>query len=265
MTAKFPLVVALATVLGTAQATDQEWVLRIKKEAQNLSINLGGTHIYGSGKDRIKGSGVVVEKARAVAAFNRVRLDGPVDARLTPAPEASVKVSADDNIEPLVTTVVEGETLVIGVKPGSSFVSRQPVRVWVDFKTLQALQVRASGDAQVDRVKADRFHLDISGSGDVDIGLLEVGELSARLSGSGDLQLAGRADRQAWELSGSGDVSAAALSGQKAHARLSGSGDLRLGVCQELDATLSGSGDLTYSGRPAVKSQVSGSGELIRR
>ncbi len=257
----------LALFVGfSVQAEEQEWVLRIKKEAHNVAINLSSSTVYGSGSQRTKGSGQQVEKARSVGSFSRVRLDGPVDAKLVPSSGAeAVRVSADDNIEPMVTTVVEGDTLVIGIKEGGSFSTRHPVRVLVDFKQLQALQLRGSGDAQIDRVKGDRFQLDLNSSGDVSIGLLEVRELVARLSGSGDLQVAGKAELQDWDLSGSGDVSAASLSGVKAKARLSGSGDLCLGVNQELDATLSGSGDLTYSGRPKLQSKVSGSGELISR
>lgn len=264
-----PLLALIAASLLplTAAAEEQEWVLRIKKEAQQLAISVGGSTIYGSGAQRIKGSGQLVDKARAIGGpFSRVRLDGPVDVQLQPASgDAALRVQADDNIEPLVTTKLDGETLVIGVQDNASFSTRNPLRVKLDFKQLQSLQVRGSGDAQLDRLKGERLDLDLSGSGDVRIGLLEVRELQARLSGSGDLSVAGKAEQQDWDLSGSGDVSAASLSGQRAKARLSGSGDLRLGVNQELDAKLSGSGDLAYSGRPQIKSQISGSGELIAR
>lgn len=256
----------IAASLGpSAHAEEHEWTLRIKNEAKQLSIQLGGTQLYGSGGTRIKGSGNLVSKTRAVGAFRTVRVDGPVDVRLQQAGSEGLSVRADDNLEPLVSTVVEGDTLVVGIKPGSSFSTKNELRVLVDFKQLQRVQVRGSGDVQLDRLKAERLELDLSGSGDVDIGLLEVKDLMARLSGSGDLALAGQAEQQDWELNGSGDVSAASLSGQRARARLSGSGDLRLGVTQELDARLSGSGDLTYSGRPTVKSQISGSGELYKR
>jgi hypothetical protein len=261
------LAAALLAVLvcTPALAEEQEWVLRIKKEAQQLSISMGGNTIYGSSANRIKGSGVQVDKARSVAAFSRIRLDGPVDVRLAPAEKEGLRVQADDNIEPLVTTTVEGDTLVVGLKDGSSFSTRHPLRVLVDFRSLQALQIKGSGDAHIERLKGERFELSLSGSGDARIGLLEVRELTATLSGSGDLTVAGSAEQQDWSLSGSGDVSAASLTGQRVKARLSGSGDLRLGVSQELDASLSGSGDLSYAGRPQLRSKVSGSGELRQR
>lgn len=259
------LALAAACLMPSARAEDKEWVLRIKQEAKSLAISLNGSSSYGSGANRVKGSGSLVERARAVTPFSRVRVDGPVDVQLVQAGTEALKVVADDNIEPMVTTAVEGDTLVVGIQRGSGFSTRHPVKVVVDFKQLASLSLKGSGDAQLDRLKGERLQLDLSGSGDVAIGLLEVRDLLARLSGSGDVRVAGQADQQDWDLSGSGDVSAGSLSGRQARARLSGSGDLSLGVVQELDATLTGSGDLRYAGRPKVRSQVSGSGEMLTR
>ncbi len=250
---------------AAASAEEQEWVLRVKQEARSLAITLNGHSSYGSGAHRVQGSGQLVERARAVSPFSRVRVDGPVDVQLVQASAEALRVVADDNIEPLVATSVEGDTLVVGIKPGSGFRTRHPVRVVVDFKQLAGLSLKGSGDARLERFKGERLQLELSGSGNVAIGLLEVRELLGRLSGSGDVQVAGQADQQDWDLSGSGDVSASSLSGRQVRARLSGSGDASLGVAQELDATLSGSGDLRYAGRPKLRSQVTGSGELTAR
>lgn len=255
----------LGLTVSAARAEEQEWVLRIKNEAKHLSVTVGQTTMYGSGSARVKGSGQWVERARAVAPFSRVRVDGPVDVRLAQSASEGVKVGADDNLEPLVTTAVEGDTLVVGIKPGSAFSTRQPLRVAVDFKDLQGLEMRGSGDASLDRLKGDRLRVQVSGSGDLTVGLLELREFSVSMSGSGDLAVAGQVEVLDLQVSGSGDVSAGSLGARQAKVQLSGSGDARLGVSQELDAQLSGSGDLRYAGRPRVKSQVSGSGELMAR
>jgi hypothetical protein len=263
---RLALTTLFAACLTTAAwAEEQEWVLRVKQEAKSLAITLNGHSSYGSGANRVQGSGHVVERARAVSPFSRVRVDGPVDVQLVQGGAEAVRVVADDNIEPLVSTSFEGDTLVVGIKPGAGFKTRNAVKVVVDFRQLAALSLKGSGDARLDRFKGERLQLELSGSGDASIGLLEVRELQARLSGSGDVQAAGQADQQDWDLSGSGDVSAGSLSGRQVRARLSGSGDASLGVAQELDATLSGSGDLRYAGRPKLRSQVTGSGELMAR
>ncbi|MDT9000134.1 head GIN domain-containing protein [Paucibacter sp. APW11] len=251
-----------AAAAAAAADRDGDWNLRIKQEGKGLTIHWGGTHHYGDHNSKLKGSGVLVDKVRAVAVFSRVRVDGPIDVRMSQAAADELRVQADDNIEPLIETRVEGDTLVVGLKPHSGFDCRNEPRVNIAFKALQSLQMKGSGDVRLDRLKADSFNLNITGSGDLHMGLVELRELNASLSGSGDLEVAGRADAQNWSLSGSGDVSARALSGKTVKAHLSGSGDMDLGVSEQLDAKLSGSGDLSYAGRPKVSKSVTGSGEL---
>ncbi|WP_374435267.1 head GIN domain-containing protein [Inhella sp.] len=221
------LTLACLALAPTAWATDKEWTLNIKQESNGLTIHLGGNTTVGDPGRRIKGSGRVVEPQRALAPFSRVQVKGPVDVVLVQGEREEARVRADDNLEALVTTQVEGDTLTVALKPGASFSTRTDLRVTVSFKQLQALQLSSSGDAKLDRFKGEKLALELNGSGDLRIGQLEVRELSAQLSGSGDLQLAGSAERQDWSLSGSGD--------------------------------------LAYAGRPVVKSRVSGSGELMGR
>lgn len=256
----------LAASAQLAQADEgNDWKLRIKKEGDGWSINLNGPREYGPNAKRLRGSGNVVEKARQVGAFTKLRLEGPVDVRVNQAAADAVKVSADDNIEPLVETRVDGDTLVVRLQPGAGFTTRQTPVVSVDAKALQAIVVNGSGDLSLERFKGDQLALTLSGSGDLRVGLLEVRELNATLSGSGDVRVAGRADAQSWTLNGSGDVDARSLPGRSAKAQLNGSGDLDLGVVETLDASVRGSGDLSYGGRPQVKQSVSGSGEIHRR
>jgi hypothetical protein len=218
------LVVSLS---AAALEKENEWSLRIKEEAQGWVAKLHGATSYsgGSGHNRIKGSGVMVDRVRSVASFSHVRLDGPVDAQLTQGASEALHVVADDNIEPLIETRVVGDTLVISLKEGAGFSTRRAPYVRVDIKTLSGMELKGSGDLQMDRLKTDALSLSLSGSGDLSLGLLEARELTGSLSGSGDVQLAGRADTQSWLLSGSGDVRAQSLQGKSVRARLSGSGD----------------------------------------
>ncbi|MDM4768219.1 head GIN domain-containing protein [Pelomonas sp. SE-A7] len=259
-----PFALLLATQAATA-GNDNDWRLRIKKDVNGWSASLSGPSEYGPSNRRTKGSGHVVEKARAIAPFTKLRLEGPIDVRLNQAGSESLKITADDNIEPLIESKVEGDTLVLRVQQGAGYSTRHSPVAWLDFKQLQALTISGSGDATLDRLKGDSLALTLSGSGDLRIGLLEVKQLSATLSGSGDLSLAGKADQQTWALHGSGDVDARSLVGNSCKAQLSGSGDLELGVVELLDVSLSGSGDLSYAGRPKLTQRVSGSGEVSAR
>lgn len=259
------LTLAAALTASAAFAGDNDWRLRIKKESDGWTASFSGPMDYGSGKNRVRGSGVKVEKARALGAFTRLRIDGPFDVKLTQAASDQATVVADDNIEPMVETVVEGDALVIRMKRDGGFTTRSAPLVRVEARTLQAIHVNGSGDLTVERFKADALSVQVIGSGDIHFGLVEVKDLSVGISGSGDVRLAGRADQQSWNVSGSGDVDARALSGRSAKASLSGSGDVSLGVTEQLDVQLSGSGDLSYAGRPQLRQSVSGSGEIHRR
>jgi len=261
---------ALLTLIATCSAAaawagDNDWRLRIKKEADGWSASLSGPMDYGSGRQRVKGSGVGVEKTRALPAFGKLRIDGPVDIRLQQSDVDRAVVVADDNIEPLIETVVEGDSLVVRLKRDAGFTVRSAPIVRLEARALQAIAVNGSGDLSVERFKGDSLSLSIVGSGDVDFGLVELRELSVGISGSGDVRLAGRAEQQSWSISGSGDVDARALAGRAAKVVLHGSGDLALGVTEALDVQLSGSGDVSYAGRPQLRQSVSGSGEIHRR
>ncbi len=251
--------------VSLAMADDNDWRLRIKKDAEGWTAHLSGPMDYGSGRPRIKGSGVRVERVRALAAFTKLRIDGPVDVQLAQAGSDQATVVADDNVEPLVETVVEGDTLVVRLKREAGFTTRSAPLLRVDARAVQSIALRGSGDLVVDRFKADSLALHVEGSGDVQMGLVELQSLQVGISGSGDVRVAGRADQQRWKLSGSGDVDASSLTGRTAQVDISGSGDASLGVTEQLDATLSGSGDLHYAGRPQLRQSVSGSGDIHRR
>lgn len=258
---------ALATALcaSAAQAGENDWHLRIKKEVDGWSASFTGPVEYGGGKHRVRGSGVKVEKTRALSAFSKLRLDGPVDVKLSQGGSDQATVIADDNIEPLVETVVEGDTLVVRLKRDTSFTTRGALAVKLSARTLQAIAIEGSGDLRMDNFKGDSLGLTVNGSGDAYFGLVDVKDLNVAISGSGDVRLAGRAEQQSWTLSGSGDVDARALAGRAAKVQSSGSGDLSLGVTEQLDAQLSGSGDVSYAGRPQLRQSVTGSGEIQRR
>ncbi|CAM3929540.1 head GIN domain-containing protein [Roseateles saccharophilus] len=259
------LTLATALAAGAASAGDNDWRLRIRKEVDGWSASFSGPMDYGSGRSRVRGSGVKVEKSRALAAFTKLRIDGPIDVRLNQAGSDQATVVADDNIEPLIETVVEGDALIVRMRRDAGFTTRSAPLVRLDARALQAIAVNGSGDLGVEHFKGDSLGLNVIGSGDVHLGAVELRELNVSISGSGDVRLAGRAEQQSWSVSGSGDVDARSLSGRAAKVSINGSGDVELGVTEQLDVQLSGSGDLNYAGRPQLRQSVSGSGEIHRR
>jgi hypothetical protein len=210
----------------------------------------------------VEGSGNVIEEERSVGAFTRVVLAGPVDVRLKRADAERAIVRADDNIVPLIETRVEGGQLFVEMRKDASFRTRNKLSVVVEFRQLDGVQVRGSGDLLADDVKAAIFESTINGSGNVRINRLEADTVAVSVSGSGNFNARGRAARLGVLIEGSGDVHAENLEAKTAAVSVRGSGDARVYATETLQARISGSGDIRYRGAPHVEKKVGGSGEV---
>jgi len=246
---------AVATLAVTAAAVFTAFALPLPAHA--ITINIGGDG------NTVKGSGKEVTVARPVAAFSALRLDSSVDVQAHQGTAPSVTVHADDNIEPLIETVVDGDTLVVRTKKGSGYYSHHKVMVDVVFTSLTAVQQRGSGDLHIDKISGPKFESSISGSGDLQIENAQVGAFTLSIAGSGDVVIAGTADEARFGIAGSGDINARNFAARKVNVSVSGSGDAHVNATEALEARVAGSGDVTYSGHPRdVSRHVSGSGSI---
>jgi len=219
------------------------------------------TLIIGSGP-MIEGSGNMVDDVRNVSGYTRVVLNGPIDVQLKHTGAEKVVVHADDNLVPLIETRVEGGKLSVGLKSDVSFRTRSKLSVLVEFKQLDALQLRGSGDVQADVIKATIFEGVLQGSGNLRIERLEADTVAVSIAGSGDFDARGHAEKVGFVIQGSGDVNAAELQARSAAVRIAGSGDARVHATETLQARIAGSGDVRYRGTPQVEKKVAGSGDV---
>jgi len=247
----------LATLLVTAAAVATAFLIPTPARALTITVSAG------NGPNRVVGSGKEVVVARKIGAFSTLRVDGPIDVDAHPGANPGVTVHAEDNVEPLIETMVEGDALVVRLRRDSSLSTHRAPRVEVEFATLAASRQTGSGNLRVHGLDAPRFDAAISGSGDFQLDDAQLGSLSVSVSGSGDVRLAGHADGARYHIAGSGDIDAGALAARRVDIGISGSGDAHVNATQALDARVSGSGDITYSGQPHdVSRRVSGSGSI---
>jgi hypothetical protein len=213
--------------------------------------------------NRVQGSGKVIDDKRAIGPFTRLRLDSAITVNARPAGAPGVTVHADDNIAPLILTTVEGDTLVVKIKPNTGIRTDSPLIVNVDFTKLTQADLRGSGDLNVTALKGEQFELSLAGSGDVRLDNAELGKLTTRLAGSGDIWVKGKCEDAGYNIAGSGDVHAAELQAKRVNVDIAGSGDVRVYASEALSVQIAGSGDVAYSGNPPkVSSRVVGSGDL---
>ncbi len=192
-----------------------------------------------------RGSGQLTTESRPVSGFTKVELSGTGELAIEKTGTESLSISAEDNILPLLTSEVAGDTLTLGTKPNSSIVPTKPITYSLTVKDLTGLAVSGSGSVRVSNVTTT--------------------SLSIKISGSGAIAADGNVNDQDLEISGSGHYLADGLTSKAVKARISGSGTASVAAADVLDVEISGSGSLTYSGNPQVTQEISGSGKLIKK
>lgn len=194
--------------------------------------------------DAVVGSGILATEERSVEAFDRVSVSGSATVEIAVGDEQSVAVEGDDNVVPIVLTVVRDG--VLEVSTDGSYMTDVGVTVRITVPELVGVTLSGSGDVVATGVDALDFAIDITGSGEV--------------------RVTGRTDIVSVGITGSGDADLFGLIAREAHASILGSGDIQVHATETLDAAVSGSGDITYDGDPSVSEpRITGSGTVAPR
>ncbi|HZH99297.1 MAG TPA: head GIN domain-containing protein [Fimbriimonadaceae bacterium] len=188
----------------------------------------------------VTGSGKSRTESRSVGSFSRVQHESAADVSVLVGPKAGVKITADDNILPLISTSVKNDTLVI--KSSDSFKPKTKVRVEITTPSLTMAYLLGAGNLKVDRLRARIF--------------------AAKLGGAGNVNLNGTCDELRVELSGAGNVQAYNLQAQTVQAVLNGAGNIEVDPHRKLEAQIGGAGNITYKGSPQVDKVVNGAGTI---
>ncbi len=214
------------------------------------------------------GSGNSATEPRSVAEFQAVATSGSMDLVVRQGAQ-SVHVQADDNLLPLLETVVEngrhGATLHVRWKKGERIHTRAKVLVTVSTPKLAAVSNSGSGDIRVEAFQTPTLALALSGSGDARFENLTADEFTVSISGSSDVVGKGRVGKVKIGISGSGDVKLAEMAADEVSVSIAGSGDASVNAAKSLQVSIAGSGDVSYTGNPSLKSSVAGSGSINKR
>jgi len=145
------------------------------------------------------GSGNAVTEPRPVSGFQAIAMRGAIDLVVRQTGREGGQVRADDNVAPLVQTVVDGSgdarTLRVQFKAGESVRAKTPVVVTVDVVKLSAVASSGSGDIRIEALNTPALSLGIAGSSNARLERLDSEQLSIRIAGGGDVLARGPARR----------------------------------------------------------------------
>ncbi len=203
------------------------------------------------------GNGKVITDARQVGAFKRVSINSAVKATVGPGAR-SLTLRADENLLPLLETVIEGDTLVIRTNAGELIAHATALEATITNDVLEG--VDASGAATVTgaATPTTSFPISASGSSDVVLTGLSSTSLTINASGSSTVTVSGAATTGAVTASGASDVHLRGVPLQSLQVDASGSSNVEAQVSGSLTGVASGASDIVITGNPTNSVTVSG-------
>lgn len=217
----------------------------------------------GWGWEKVQGSGRIKTETRALGHFNGVSMGLPGRLELRIGNTESVTIETDDNLLPLIATVIENGSLQI--RSSKRNIDARHLTIVVQAKGVDNLALGGSGSIDADALRGAKVMIDLGGSGTIKLKGVDSDALTVVLGGSGDLKVGGGATRKlSLSIAGSGDVDLGKLQSGDASVNIAGSGEATISVRDNLNVTIAGSGDVNYYGDPKVSKTAIGSGSARR-
>jgi hypothetical protein len=226
------------------------------------ALGAGGLLAVAVARDTVTGSGVSVTEERDIGEVTSVVLAGSGELTIVPGSPASLSVTADDNILPVIETETEGGKLTLHTRSRTDVRPKTKIAYTLTVPRLTAITVSGAGHVKADQLTAGALTVKLSGAGTAKLNNVACKSLALHLSGAGTATVTGVAEKLTVKLSGAGDIDAVGLKASSADVQVSGAGDIRVWATDELKARISGAGGVKYKGSPKVEQKVSGAGRI---
>jgi hypothetical protein len=213
----------------------------------------------------VSGSGKIKTETRDVKDFLAISIEYPAEVVVQQGATESVKVEADDNLLPQLSTEVRDGKLIIenNERDWSKRVnSSETITITITVKDLREIDLSSAGALHVNGLKTDELTLVLSGAGEMTLKELDLQKFDIILSGAGDINADGTADEMNLRISGFGSFDGKDLEALKAEVHITGAGDAHVRVKNDLTASVSGAGSINYYGSPHVVQNISGAGSV---
>jgi hypothetical protein len=185
-----------------------------------------------------------VSEKRSLSGFDRIRLTGPFTTEITAGEQTLVTFSGDRDAVSRITTKVDGDTLIVGMR-GGDWPFQRKARLAIALPMLRGV----AND----------------GAGSVRISGLTGGDIEIENAGAGSIVASGRAANEAVSLDGVGKIDATAVDAHDVTVNNNGVGSVLVRASGVLSMSVNGLGEIRYAGNPShVESQVNGLGRIGR-
>jgi hypothetical protein len=221
------------------------------------SILLLATPVF-SQKDKdketkIEGSGNVVIKDVAVQPFDQLEASGVFNVVLTQGSKESLKIEAEDNLQPLFEIKNEGSKLMVDMKKDSHFNSKKKMTVYITFKNLKGMDLKMVGNVSSEgNLNFGDLSLANKSVGSVDLAL-NAQKLDIKNKSVGNLRLSGKAENAIIRSNSVGAIKASNLLVQTMDIDNDGVGSAEVNAVKELKVKDSFLGKVKNAGSATAK------------
>lgn len=203
------------------------------------------------------GSGRVVTKDMGFTNFDRVEVSSSFTVNIARSDSFKVAISIDDNLVDFLDVRQQGQTVSIGLKPGTY--DNADLKADITMPTLRGVELSGASVGRVAGFEsADNVDIELSGASQLN-GELTTGDMRLQASGASKANLQGAASNLDLGASGASNVNLESLPVQDVKADISGASQVTINASGNLDADLSGASKLFYTGNPHL-GRVSTSG-----
>ena len=217
-----------------------------------LAISGCGIPVSGAGP-AIKGSGVTKEESRDVPAFTGVDVSANFEATVDIGPKASVTLSVDDNLLPLVKTDVKDGRLVVGYVGGQTIRTTKPQKVTIVTPSLDFVRARGASKVTATAGEASTFKAETEGASSIQVGGLVAESVEVKAEGASRITLTGKGKRLTLDVMGASKATMTGASFESAKVDVGGASRGELNVTGSIDGEVSGASSLSVRGNPTTR------------
>lgn len=206
------------------------------------------------------------ERVWNIASFDRVRVDGPFEVRITTGASPRAKASnPDPALLDRLRLDVEGGTLSLRLDRGSDDARRGAAAVpmfTLSTTALKGVTLLSGARVTVTRMSGTRLDLGVTGTGALSVDEASAEQVNATVIGSGSIRVAGRAGKARLVTNGPGTIDADALSAGELFVSLDGSGETRATARYSAEIASTGMGRVNVSGNPKCTVRAAAGGPV---
>lgn len=211
--------------------------------SRTILLVAGFVALAGCSRTGIKGDGLITTTNHPIADFSTLEVAGAYQIRWSSGKPA-LTITTDQNLIPLITTSVSGNTLHIDWKE--------------NLRPTKGITIIVSSASLADVL--------LNGAVSLTASNLSGRDLKLESNGASSITVEGSVTNLEANLSGATKLNGASLQSQTAKVSLNGASYADVTVTETLNASISGAGVLTYAGNPkSVEKKVGGVGRIQPR